>query len=175
MCSRTSLSQHRPCSTWNTPVIGLEHGATRLPLIGRRSPGARRSRRIRLAAPATLTGRTWPASSAAIGCPGRGERSCSATSPPTPEPHRRRCSRDSGCATRRHRRHCLLSQAPRRPLHPRRRARPQGSLGELISFRPGSHPPAEVSEKPGLRARRQSGALVEVNALTRRCLPLSYA
>src|SRR5205814_2015003 len=59
--SNSSCLIHAP-GTMHTPRIGLEHGATRLPLTGTRSPGARRSRRIRLAAPATPTGRTGPAS-----------------------------------------------------------------------------------------------------------------
>ena len=129
---RRKVAPSPTCSTWNTSATGLEGGATRLPLIGRGSPGARRFRSIRLAAHASLTRRTGLRAQPAIGFAGRGERSYPSTSPPSPERHPRRCSRDSRRPARRHRR-SLRSGAPRRPLHPWRRGSLAGSLGELIS------------------------------------------
>jgi len=56
--SRGKVAPSPTCSTWNTSATGREGGATRVPLIGRGSLRARRFRGIRLAAPASLTGRT---------------------------------------------------------------------------------------------------------------------
>src|SRR5437660_1434993 len=127
---RGKVAPSPTCSTWNTWAAGPEGGATRLPLIGRGSPGARRFRSIRLAAHASLTRRTGLRAQPAIGFAGRGERSYPSTSPPIPERHPRRCSRDSRRATRRRRR-SLRSGVPRRPLHPWRQGSLAGSLGEL--------------------------------------------
>jgi len=141
------LSQHRPCSTWNTPVTGLENGATRLPLIGRRSPGgpsvSPHPARGWTLLPGDGTTDLWAASEAVL------ER-LRARNPKTPP---------------------ALPDvtSPEASTPPAAPGPPSGSLGELISFRPGLRPPAEVSERPGLWAQRQSAALVEVNALTRRC------
>jgi len=44
------LSQHRPCSTWNSPVTELEDGPTR-PLVRRRSLGPDLSGSVGLALP----------------------------------------------------------------------------------------------------------------------------
>src|SRR5438105_137410 len=115
------------CSTWNTSATRAEGGATRLPLIGRGSPGARLFRSIRLATHASLTRRTGLRAQPAIGFAGRGERFYPST---IPERHPRRCTRDSRRATRRRRR-SLRSGVPRRPLHPWRQGSLAGSLGEL--------------------------------------------
>jgi len=159
------------CSTWNTSATGLG-GATRLPLIGRGSLGARRFCSIRLAAHASLTRGTGLRAQPAIGFPGRGESSCPSTSPPIPERHPRRCTRDSRRATRRRRR-SLRSGATRRPLHPSRQGSLAGSLGELDLSVAWLAPARGYLRKRSPGSSAAIGCLVEVNALTRRCLSRS--
>ena len=150
---RGKVAPSPTCSTWNTSATGPEGGATRLPLIGRRS----------LAGRASLTGRTGWRAQPAIGFPGRGERSCPSTSPPIPERHQRRCSRDSRRATARHRR-SLRSGVPRRPLHPWRQGSPAGSLGELDLSVAWLAPARGYLRKRSPGSSAAIGCRVEVNA-----------
>ena len=170
---RGKVAPSPTCSTWNTWAAGPEGGATRLPLIGRGSPGARRFRSIRLAAHASLDAPACELS--------QQSGSLVEVNAPTRRRHHRSLRGIRGGARETHVAQPEDAGAPCgqacRGVHSTHgaRARSQDLSGSLISRKPGSRLPVDISGSARPGGSAAIGCRVEVNALTRRCLSRSSA
>jgi len=166
---------HRPtCSTWNTWAAGPEGGATRLPLIGRGSPGP-----AGFAASGSRPTRVSPDAPACELSQQSG--SLVEVNAPTRRRHHRSLRGIRGGARETHVAQPEDAGAPCgqacRGVHSTHgaRARSQDLSGSLISRKPGSRLPVDISGSARPGGSAAIGCRVEVNALTRRCLSRSSA
>ena len=171
---RGKVAPSPTCSTWNTWAAGPEGGATRLPLIGRGSPGP-----AGFAASGSRPTRVSPDAPACELSQQSG--SLVEVNAPTRRRHHRSLRGIRGGARETHVAQPEDAGAPCgqacRGVHSTHgaRARSQDLSGSLISRKPGSRLPVDISGSARPGGSAAIGCRVEVNALTRRCLSRSSA